>query len=140
MALDIKVQNSKWGDIKLICSCSDVDTKVPFTIHQHRGLILYKCTNPECKNSFPSEIHLKVLTDVEKWIEKNGKIDGFVSYFNRTVRIPEDIEKPDSFYISQKCSMKAKYIKTNTIGRINPKSYHIIEISNLTLMPEAKKQ
>ena len=131
--LDIKVENSKWGDIQLVCPCSH-ESKKAFDMKLENGLVNFYCTNPECTNFFPSEIQLKILADIEKWIEKKGSIEGFTTSFNRTIMIPKEKRLQFSFYTKEKCKITAKYLRTETVGNIEPIKYYIIEVSNETMM------
>lgn len=86
---------------------------------------------------YPSEIHLKALTDIEKWFETHDTLEGFTSFFKRTIQIPRKLQNGFTTVSREKCSIRLKYIKT--IQATKNHSYHLIEIANLTLYPETKE-
>ena len=133
--LDIKVEHSKWGDIKLVCPCSkNNDVKKAFDLELINGQVMFYCTNKDCNNFFPSEIQLKILSDIEKWIEKHGTIEGFNNTFYKTILIPKKTQLKLACYTKEKCKMHAKYLRTEKVGKTEPVYYHVIEIANETLM------
>lgn len=131
--IDIKVKNSHWGDIKLVCPCQ-TDVKKSFDMKLENNLVNFYCTNPDCANFFPSEIQLKILSDIEAWLETHDSIDGFKTTFYRTIMIPKEQRLKFSFYTKEKCKITAEYLKTEKVGSINPVSYYVIQVVNETMM------
>lgn len=136
MASEIKVKNLKWSDIQLICPCggNKESGMNHFNLIQQGGQVVFKCSNPGCHNIFPDEVQLKVLQDVEKWVDKNGTIDGFTTNFFRTLIIPKKTKGGLDCYSKEKCKMRARYIETKTVGKKDPKQFYVIEVSNITIL------
>lgn len=117
MAFDIKVKNLTWKDVKLVCPCGgNPNYKYHFELKQVGGLVMYKCLNEECENSFSSEIQLKAMQKLEEWLEKKGTPEGFVHYFR-----------------TKDNRMRLRYLRTEQITSSH--SCYVIEIANMTIMP-----
>lgn len=102
-----------WGKIHFICPCHQKNSNYSFDLIKKGGLIYYKCNNPNCKNCFSSDVHLKTMESLDKYIQEKGTPEGFTRYFR---------EKDISF--------KTRYIETKKITN-NYKTY-IIEVIKMT--------
>ena len=121
MAFDIKINKLKWGDIKLVCACGGIEGKKnSFELSNIKNIVYYTCVNPECNNKFTSEIQIKALTKLEQWLDEHkDNPEGFAHYF----RVKDN-------------SMRLRYIKTEVID--DKHKYYVIEVTNLTTMPQYK--
>lgn len=110
----------EWGNVRLVCPCGgDKIHTYMFDLVKTEHQILYKCTNPECKNSFSSDLYLKILDLLERWVEENGTYEKFSAHF----RVKQE-------------SIRLRYI--DTLQTTPSHKTLVIEIANLTRQPEAK--
>ena len=109
----------EWGNVRLVCPCGgDKIHTYMFDLVKTGHQILYKCTNPECKNSFSSDLYLKILDLLERWFEENGTYEKFSAHF----RVKQE-------------SIRLRYI--DTLQTTTSHKTLVIEIANLTRQPEA---
>lgn len=111
---------TEWGQIRLICPCGGApELKYDFQLRKRGGLIYYECTNPDCLNSFSSELQLKVMHLLNKYYSQHKTFEGFSNYF----RIKQD-------------SMRIRYVETLNITD----NYQtvVVEVTNLTKQPQYK--
>lgn len=112
---------TEWGQVRLICPCGgDPNLNYDFDLKRKGGLIYYKCTNPECKNEFSSDLQLKVMDLLNRYYNEKNTFDGFSHYF----RIKED-------------SMRLRYIET--INITDDYQTVVVEVTNLTKQPQYKQ-
>lgn len=109
-----------WGQIRFICPCQSEDEPCCFDLKKKGGLIFYQCKNPDCPNQFSSDVAIRILDHINKYIEENDTVTGFAYYF----RIKED-------------SMRARYIKS--IHITDNFDTLVIEVTNLTRQPQYRK-
>lgn len=110
----------QWGQIDLVCPCGGApDKPYDFEFITEFRQVYYRCTNPECKNRFPADLHLKAMDLMNKYIEEHNTLEGFSAYF----RMHDE-------------SIRLRYIETVKIEDFY--EYHRIECSNLTRCPEFK--
>lgn len=105
-----------WSQIRLVCPCHPNDV-VSFDLKKRGGLIYYVCTNPDCPNTFSSDIALKTMDLLNRYYKEHHTFQGFSHYF----RIKED-------------SMRLRYIKSIRIT--DDLQTHVVEITNLTRQPQ----
>ena len=110
----------EWGKVRLVSPCGgDKIHTYMFDLVKTGHQSLYKCTNPECKNSFSSDLYLKILDLLERWFEENGTYEKFSAHF----RVKQE-------------SIRLRYI--DTLQTTPSHKTLVIEIANLTRQPEAK--
>lgn len=110
----------EWGNVRLVCPCGgDKVHTYMFDLIKTGNQIIYKCNNPDCKNSFSSDLYLKVLDLLEHWYDDHGTYDKFTAHF----RVKQE-------------SIRLRYIET--LQTTPTHKTLVIEIANLTRQPEAR--
>jgi len=111
----------EWGNVRLLCPCGgDGQHKYHFELQKQGGEIYYVCMNEKCRSNFSSDIHLKAMTLLDRWYEKNHTYEGFSAYF----RVKDE-------------SMRLRYVgvehTTPTHDTI------LVEVANLTKQHQYRK-
>lgn len=111
---------TEWGQVRLVCPCGGISgVNISFSLKKKGGLIYFQCINPDCVNSFPADIQVKVMQLLNKYYEKHKTFEGFSNYF----RIKDD-------------SMRLRYIGIKNIT--SDYQTVVIEVANLTKQPQFK--